>query len=500
MSKPLTPAGMQPTFSVIILLPGDRGVLDGCLAGWREQRYPRRRYEVLGVCDDAQPRAPREGLDHILRELGAHRCKLYDLGARAARGQFVLLTESHCLPEPDLLAELDGYLQKTSYDGACCQSEPICHDNLARVDHRLFDEGFRVFRQEGDWRKINVHGVAIRREAYLHAGGLDHRYRLFAEMVLAARLRDLGYRLGFAERAVVRHNYRAALREVIDFLADGVIGECVYRRDHPGPDAVGYTFAPPPQPEDGNGELLRILRRTLGADVLRRAVWQRDGATLGAFGRALLWSLRAGRRARWLAYLSVVQQALGCLLWRWHLPRLERHYRRLCEAACRHAYWSWTARHPAPRSAALPRPYWPIADVPEEDLVGFHGKERWLGDIFRWTGAASLVRLPLAPEDREIVLETRNLRQDLPTSQIAAYWGGRRLAASSVVVEREAVRLVLPAVWPGQGSPACLAITCRPMQPWKQGVPDRRELGVPIFAIECRRAAGAHPSGSPLAA
>src|SRR5688572_16389117 len=52
MAAPLDPIPTaEPRFSVVILLPGDRGVLEACLAGWSRQRYPRGQYEVLGVSD-----------------------------------------------------------------------------------------------------------------------------------------------------------------------------------------------------------------------------------------------------------------------------------------------------------------------------------------------------------------------------------------------------------------------------------------------------------------
>jgi hypothetical protein len=36
------------------------------------------------------------------------------------------------------------------------------------------------------------------------------------------------------------------------------------------------------------------------------------------------------------------------------------------------------------------------------------------------------------------------------------------------------------------GPEQLLILTCNPLRPWTLGVPDRRELGLPIFSIEFR--------------
>src|SRR5262249_18455674 len=154
--------------------------------------------------------------------------------------------------------------------------------------------------------------------------------------------------------------------EVTDYLADCIQGECAYRQENPGPDRVGYTFLPPAREEDVKPELFRILWGTLSGAALG-GVWRRHGATLGAYGRVLRRALGFGWRGRWAAFAALRRWRLGCLFWQWHLPRLERSYRRLCAAASRWAHLRWmatTAR--PPRTTGAPRPVWRIDEVPEE--------------------------------------------------------------------------------------------------------------------------------------
>ena len=86
--------------------------------------------------------------------------------------------------------------------------------------------------------------MALRRDAYLAVGGMQHQYGRFAEMLLAAALRDSGNELGYASESVVTHHYRETLQEIIDGTDEYVASECGYRAANPGPDRVGHSYFP----------------------------------------------------------------------------------------------------------------------------------------------------------------------------------------------------------------------------------------------------------------
>src|SRR5205814_2067881 len=134
----------------------------------------------------------------------------------------------------------------------------------------------------------------------------------------------------------------------------------------------------------------------------------------------------------------------------------ERGYRRLCEAASRLAYLRWAAAHPSPPRPALAfRPDWPVAELPAEDLLGFHALECWNGKPFRWSGPAAVLRLPLGPGDREVIFATHHVRAGLASCRITAYCNGRRLPAP-VVDTAGGIRLAVPAACNPPGGPAYL--------------------------------------------
>lgn len=472
----LTQTRDQPRFSILVPLEGDRGDLLACLQQWRTQRFPRDQFEVLLLSQraDAANDQGRALSDRFLCAEGGNLSKVYDVGARGARGEFLVFTESHCVPEPDFLEQLDLHLRSTGQVGACCRIIPVCDNALARVDALLTEEGYAVFRQEGDWRKFNVQAVALSRRAYLAVGGLAHRYDRYAEMLLAATLRDRGLTMGYAAGASVRHRFRTGLRGVLMDIEAYVAGESLYRWEHPGASRVGHTFIPEFTHEEEKSELHWELCRVLAAEWFRRGRRCERQVLRQHAGR---W-LRGGARARWWAALASQAAILRCHFWRWREARLERAYRRVWTAASQWSRLRFLRRRPQPPATPVADGSLDITELAEHDMLGLHALEQHRGESFRWTGRAAVLRLPLGANTREVVLATRGLRHD---PELTVFIQGRRLDASAVHVEPNVIRLVVPGCAASRDS--CLILLCNPLLPWLHGADDRRELGIPIFSI-----------------
>ena len=249
------------------------------LSAWTQQTLPADRFEIIVVADNrvavrarvaiasppARPRDPRR----LRQPRPPVRCRAFARGPAS----ILFLTESHCIPAPDCLEAMDRWLAaNTGVAGACCESVPVWDSPYQLIDATTFEEGFRHFIDTNDWRKLSVHGMALRRDLYLAAGGLQHQYGRFAEMVLAAALRDAGHQLGYARESIVTHHYRETLQELIDGTDEYVASECVYRAANPGPDRIGHTYLPDmPNPfSPGARALDRDIVTTLLAGAVGR--------------------------------------------------------------------------------------------------------------------------------------------------------------------------------------------------------------------------------------
>jgi hypothetical protein len=474
-----------PRFSILIPLTEDRGHAEECLTGWwRQESFPAANYELLLLNDGTRdelaaqfaPRLRRQ--DRVLREAGAVRPNLYDLGARAARGEFLVLTESHCVPEPDFLRELERFFRHYDYDGACGRSIPVCYNNLAHADAAAFESGYRQFLADDDWRKVNIHAFALRRECYERVGGFQPRYELFAEMVLAADLRDAGVRVGYAAGAAVRHHYCMSLRELIEFVDSFIRGECAYRVDHGLPERIGFShLAVCEQPVESQAALLACLQAEW--ERLRAGVRRADFSAVGEI-LPLCWRLlRTGRVGRWRAAAGLWLAVARCWLTQWNLQRLRHEYARLFYAA---AYWAWIRSEGEAGIMPLPGParHWPIAQVPGEWLIGFHPAEQGTGRTFRWSYPTAGMDLPLSAGEYEIAIDCGGIRP-WPGS---LRWSldGREIPREAIEYDQEVCRLRVRIEPARRASRRTLGLSCLP---WD--VSDTRRLGLPVFDITCRR-------------
>lgn len=261
-----------PELSVVLtLFDHDGHAVEGVESWAREQDLPRDRYEVIVVGSGHEPEVEQavrpllRAEDQLLRLSSIVELELHDHGARAARGRWLLFTEGHTVAEPDCLSSLLEYLTEptSSYAGAAIRSLPDGSSNpISKCERRWYADGFDEWSREGDWRKVTVRGFAIRRDAYLEAGGFEHRFGCFAETALAATLAHRGDRLGYAPAAAVKHYDATELGPLLSYVREYREGELAYRASHPADYCERYFGVLPPA-EDRAGRVrlwLRYLR------------------------------------------------------------------------------------------------------------------------------------------------------------------------------------------------------------------------------------------------
>ncbi|MFV0445954.1 MAG: Gfo/Idh/MocA family oxidoreductase [Planctomycetaceae bacterium] len=479
-SKPLANAG--PTYSVLIPLECDRNYLQLCLDGWLGQDGTAdHEYELLWIDASSTPDNRRlvqsrlRPQDRIICEAEANRARQYDAGARAARGRYLVFSESHCRPERELLRGLSDFFLLHDVDGACLRSIAISHNVVSRADANLCMLGFDQLRRDCDWRKFNVHGVALLTEAYLAVGGLQSRYENFSEMLLAADLRDAGYRLGFAGGAAVHHLYRHSpfdLHEEESYAR----GERQYRRDHGSVERIGFSY-------------LELCGDVLDSPTARResirAEWQRlrTGVRSGDFSAAgPLVSLLAGevRNGRWARPIAQAERWLalaGCTLFRFSDRLTEQWFLKLVRAMFRNE-WLRLQAQSQDAVETVSQCELTADKLCGEVVFGFHPLEQHNGAAFRWSLPTAGVDLPLAPGDYQIEIVTGGIRP-WPAS-LRWSLNGEVLSSDQVVFgERSCwISLSIPETRAGLGS--TLGLSCN-----KWDIDDARRLGLPMFGIRC---------------
>jgi len=484
-------------FSVIMLLPEHRGHFAAAIRSWTEtQLYPDDQFELILASDDSEPETQKPAAallrpqDRMLIVPGVKRSGLLDRAARAAKFEQLVFTESHCEADPDFLRELDDWLGRhPNVAGACCRTVPAYENNYAYLDAVLHEEGYRVYRAEDDWRKINIHAFTLSRDWFVRAGGLDETYNLFAEMILAARLRDLGGRMGYAAGAAVLHHFRREVDGPEESVREFVRDESCYRRDHPGPDRLGFSALPDVSLYTGGaGDTWRAaFLAAIHHGLLERRTWRLLPTLAWKAAEELLFVRNpksAARRAAW----RILWHKTAARFWRLNRKRLELHFREL---------WRLYALHE--RLCALSEE----TDKASDELVlsgaacsvvqdvgaavaGSHDSETYKDEPFRWTHPVSVWRLKGLADDCTVCFRTHAVRFDLTAEQLFISCNGRRVPACQVKVTPEFLSVDLSGQSVDRSGTVVLLVSVPALRPWLLGQPDRRTLGLPVISIELR--------------
>jgi len=504
-----------PVVSVVLPLFDHRGHGLKCVECWSSaQDLPRDRYEVIVLSNGSEPLESRLNAlfgpgDRLILHQTDNVMQLYDIGARAARGRWLLFTEAHCLAEPGCLAELVKYLDNSGYDGACLRSTPGCSTALARMEDRLFNEGFAVWSRPEDWRKVIVRGFAVARQVYLDDGGFEYRYDRFSEWALAATLHRRGRRLGYAAAASVKHYNTIGFSALFPPVWEFSQGECAYRAEHDEPFVEQYFgFAPAWSQRES-------LRRTLAraaCGAAWRSLWS-DGRGSSLRQKLALLRAQLGELTRWLrrwligprgpvawAWLALKLEEARChLLW-WSPERQFRSYARAYQCIVDYARADYVARHlsrPPPDLPALDE--YDMGNLPENQLIGFHGLESWRGRKFRWTGTLAIFRFHLEPGDYRVAIDTGSLRGETMPFPLGLRCNRHTVRPSEIVKRDGRITFQISREMFVPGREQRLVINTTSLPTGIDSPKDPRALGVAVFGVHFTPAGAAthiHPANA----
>jgi glycosyltransferase involved in cell wall biosynthesis len=477
----------HPTVSIVMPVQRHRGKLLEALAAWSSQDYPREKLEFVIASTGQEPQldlqveayfrqahAPRGGLAYIKTD---NEIAQYAYAARYARGEWLMFTEPHCLPQSDCLRELIGNLIERDLVGGCGRTLSDHNTNrYARIEERVYLDDFPVWSQSNDWRKFTKRCFALRRDVYRAIGGFEDDYGWFSELVISARLDADGHRIGYVPTAAVQHFNATNMQEMFDYVWE-------YRREMAryldvGSDTLGPYFTE----MSTKHETLPCFVERAQRQAIRSALGHglRRGNT--SSGRRLVAAMFAA-----LSSGGIPPHAqLACSYWlaRFRFDFLswtqDQAYRNYCEAATRLGKWAESTYRPVNdlHKVASKASVAVHGDVlPGElrsGLYGFHAPERYAGRKFRWTSPIASMVLQTPSCDGEITLDLGEFQSR--GEELQAYWNGRpmgrRTAEATFAIQRMDF---------AENSPQVLTLICPPLA---NGDPrETRKLGLPLFGV-----------------
>jgi hypothetical protein len=467
-----------PEISVILPLQDERDAGRACIESWTTgQTAAGERYEVIALAPGEDPeletavRATLRPGDRWIEQPGASEYELYQRGASEASGEYLFITEAHCVPEPDCLETMLDELERTGAPGVRGESVTEMRGDLGRLEGDTFELALSPEKDPGHWRKILIHSLAIRRQLYLDAGGLPPRYGDFSPWVLAMALTERGEQLVYSARPAVKHVYDGDLDHLGSHVRDWNRGQLLFCAETPREYWAPYV------PVLAEWEARLALSRSGAREACRAALRLRHRGAVAAVGRHVTVGALGVRGAALEARAGAAAAA--------------RRARRSRGDAARHDafhdFWRLTARRGALEGLAQARPAPAVADGSSGsvdltgDVSGWTAGLYWTetsgeGVRYRWSDSLMLLRVRVPERSRRGRLELHPARPDrAPTRPVVAVDGRQTSVLSSAP---EAIEFELNA--PG----ACtIALAFDPYRPRRDGGYDRRRLGVAVRSL-----------------
>jgi len=464
---------------VLLPLQDEREAGVDCVRAWTSQDADPASFEVIALAPGEDP-ALEESVRPLLREHdrwivapGRDEYELFNLGAEEGAGDYLFVTEAHCVPEPDCLQAMLEELERTGAPGIRGQSVPEASGELGVLERDAFEDALRVEEDQDHWRKILIHSLAIRRDLYLAAGGLPPAYGDFAPWPLAIALHSRGERLRFSPRPRVRHVYDGDLEHLGAHVRSFGRGEMRYRSE--APDEVASRYLDwAVEWEQRLAHTRRGARRALRAGIaLRhpgtlREMLRHAAVAVGGPRVSIAWArigaAAAARRARRAGDPEPERRRVFAEFWR--LTSRRGRLEGLAEMAAGEV------------EAAPPSDRVDLGGTLAGRSIGFFHQEAGPdGGPVRWTSALALlkVRVP-GPGPARARLELMEFKRPADSAQPAP-----RIAVDGRIVEVSAGERELSFEVPG--GEHWIALACKPFRPGRSRVDDPRALGLPIRSL-----------------
>ncbi len=202
--------------SVIVCTRNGAARIGACLRALAGQSLPPREVIVVddgstdGTGDLVAARFPDV---RLLRVEAGGLSAARNAGAELATGEFLAFTDDDCEPDRDWLAGLALAFEKGCDAAGGPNLPPPARDAAEAIVAAAPGAPSHVMLDDTEAEHLPGCNLAVRRTSYFAAGGFDPVFTMAGDDVdFCWRLRDRGFRMGFAPTAFVWHHRRPSLR------------------------------------------------------------------------------------------------------------------------------------------------------------------------------------------------------------------------------------------------------------------------------------------------
>lgn len=483
----LPPKRPEPAISIIIPEDlGDPRSQPEFLVEWILQTCEASRFEIIVIMqqgDSARAATVQNRLrdeDTLLVCELSNEAAAYDIGARAARGRWLFLTENHVIPERECLQKTLAFLEEQPEKPVMIGSSQLGSSRVGRVEGKNFDYLLaRYWSQPDSFHRVHIRGFVIERGCYFEAGGLPSRYGTYSQTVLSESLHKRGIEIRYLDEKLLQHVNCASWSDLTHDLIDTAGGNCLFR-DEPRQNRQQLSSIPVPLSEKRRHALALLRSAFLPARdfSLKRRFQVRLSLFRLCFSN-LCSSFLRGRTGNFFYYLAY---SLAVLRFYLTWPGSDAEYReflRIWRLIIRNVEANWRSSLRSPQVSGEADSFLKFST---HQLRGFHGLETWNGRLFRWSEPVCDVFVRLPATDHLLTLDTGCLLGRECHFPFSLYVNDRLIPSSEIQIENGRINCMLEASWLSE-QPTRLTIVTAPIRERGGDLLHPRLLGMPLFEL-----------------
>ena len=202
----------RPFISLVIPAYNSSRTIGNCLAMLQRQTYPPELFEVIVVDDgssDNTAEIARSKRAKVLVQSNQGAAVARNLGAKEARGELILFTDSDCAPQEDWIERMVEPFTDPEIVGAKGFYKTRQRETIARFAQVEYDVKCDMLKKDRYIDFVDTYSAAYRRDIFLKVGGFDAIYTTASgeDSELSYKLALMGHKMVAAPDAFVFHQH-----------------------------------------------------------------------------------------------------------------------------------------------------------------------------------------------------------------------------------------------------------------------------------------------------